>query len=686
MGTPIDISRSNDVLFQPFQLKHLTLKNRIMITSHEPAYAENGLPKERYRAYHVERAKGGIAMTMTAGSASVSKDSPPAFNNLLAYKDEIVPWLQELTDAIHRHDCAAMIQLSHLGRRTGWDKGDWLPSVAPTRRREPAHMYGAKLVEDWDLDRIVDDYVSAAQRMKAGGMDGIEFEAYGHLLDQFWSPATNQLQNEYGGSLENRTRLLFRVLSAVRHAVGPNFILGVRMVADEMKTNGLPAQEGLEIAKQIKRSGLVDFLNIIRGHIDTDAGLTDVIPVQDMASSPHLNFAGSIRRELDFPIFHAAKIADIATARHAIDSGLVDMVGMTRAHIADPHIVSKVLAGREDEIRPCVGATYCLDRIYLGEAALCIHNPSTGREMEQPLDIAKAESAKKIVIVGAGPGGLEAARVAAERGHNVVIFEAANEAGGQIRLAVQSEFRNDLIGIIDWRLDQCERLGVDLRFNVWAEANNVIAENPDVVIIATGGLPENIDITAGENHSVSAWDIISGDVKPGSSVLIYDETGDYAALQVAETLTRTGARVDMITPDRTLSRDVMGMNLAPYMRRLQRQDITFKVAQRLLSLTQSGNNIMATIGTDYSDHTYQKVYDQVIVNQGLLPMDALYFELKPQSSNKGKVDYERLIEGIGQPDSQHRSGQFQLYRIGDAVSARNIHAAIYDALRLVRTI
>ena len=515
MGGTLDITRPNDPLFQTFQLKHLTLKNRIMITSHEPAYAEDGLPKERYRAYHVERAKGGIAMTMTAGSASVSKDSPPAFNNLLAYKDEIVPWLRDMTDAIHEHDCAVMIQLSHLGRRTGWDKGDWLPSVAPTRRREPAHMYGAKLIEDWDMDRIVADYVSAAKRMKAGGVDGIELEAYGHLLDQFWSPSTNQLQNEFGGPLENRTRFLFRVLNAVRQAVGPQFILGVRMVADEVKANGLTQQDGLAIAKQLKQSGLVDFLNIIRGYIDTDAGLTDVIPVQDMRASPHLDFAGSIRRVLDFPIFHAAKIADVATARHAISSGLVDMVGMTRAHIADPHIVKKVLAGREEDIRPCVGATYCLDRIYLGEAALCIHNPSTGRELEQPIDIAKAETVKKVVIVGAGPGGLEAARVAAERGHHVVLFEATCDAGGQIRLAAQAETRRDIIGIVDWRLAQCQQLGVDIRYNVWAEAGDVLAEQPDVVIIATGGLPENIAIEPGEELSVNAWDIISGDVKPG---------------------------------------------------------------------------------------------------------------------------------------------------------------------------
>ena len=230
-----------------------------MITSHEPAYAEDGLPKEKYKAYHLERAKAGIAMTMTAGSASVSKDSPPAFNNLLAYKDEIVPWLRDMTEAIHAHDCAVMIQLSHLGRRTGWDKGDWLPSVAPTHRREPAHMYAPKVLEDWDIARIIADYADAAERMAAGGVDGIELEAYGHLMDQFWSPLTNQLDTDYGGSLVNRTRFLFEVINAIRARIGDEMILGVRMVADEVEPGGLTKSDGLEIANMLRVSGQIDF-------------------------------------------------------------------------------------------------------------------------------------------------------------------------------------------------------------------------------------------------------------------------------------------------------------------------------------------------------------------------------------------------------------------------------------------
>ncbi len=338
---------SKDPLLQPYQLKHLTLKNRIMSTSHEPAYSEDGMPKDRYRLYHLEKAKGGMALTMTAGSAIVSQDSPPAFGNLHAYDDAIVPWLKKIADDCHEHDCKVMIQLTHLGRRTGWNKGDWLPVLSASPVREAAHRAFPKEIEDWDIDRIVEDYASAAQRMQAAGLDGIEFEAYGHLMDGFWSPATNRRDDEHGGSLDNRMRFSDRVLDAVRKAVGPDFIVGIRMVADEDWDIGLSRDEGIEIAKRLAGSGRIDFLNIIKGHIDHDAHLTKVIPIQGMAASPHLDFAGDVRAATKFPVFHAARISDVATARHAIAEGKLDMVGMTRAHIADPHIVRKITEGRE---------------------------------------------------------------------------------------------------------------------------------------------------------------------------------------------------------------------------------------------------------------------------------------------------------------------------------------------------
>lgn len=677
---------SADPLLQPFQLKRLTLRNRIIVTSHEPAYPEDGMPKERYRAYTVERAKGGVALTMTAGSAAVSADSPPVFNNILAYKDEVVPWVRELTDAVHEHGAAVMIQLTHLGRRTRWDKGDWLPVVAPSHAREASHRSFPKRIEDWDIERIVRDFGDAAERMKEGGMDGIELEAYGHLLDQFVSPLTNDLDAPFGGSLENRLRFTFLVLEEIRRRVGPDFILGLRYTGDEMLEGGTGAEEGFKVSRRLRDSGLVDFLNVIRGHIDTDAGLTDVIPIQGMASAPHLDFAGEIRAATGMPVFHAAKIPDVATARHAIASGKLDMVGMTRAHMTDPHIVRKIMAGEEDRIRPCVGANYCLDRIYQGGAAYCIHNAATGRELTMPHVVAPAAARRKVVVVGAGPAGMEAARVAGERGHEVVVFEAADRPGGQIRLTAQSPRRREMMSIIDWRMAECERLGVGFRFSAWAEAEDVLAEAPDVVVVATGGMPHTEVLTRGDELVVSAWDILSGDAKPGANVLVYDDAGDHAGLQAAEIIAAIGARVEIMTPDRAFAPEVMAMNLVPYMRSLQKRDVTFTVTYRLMAVEKRGNRLVAQVGSDYGGVAREREVDQVVVNHGTVPLDELYFALKPLSRNLGAVSHSDLIAGLAQTEVRNPDGRFQLFRIGDAVSARNTHAAIYDALRLVNTL
>jgi len=677
---------SSDPLLQPYRLKHLTLKNRLMITSHEPAYPEDGMPKERYRAYHVERARAGIAMTMTAGSASVARDSPPVFNNLLAWKDEIVGWMKALADECHERDCAVMIQLTHLGRRTRWDKADWLPVVSAGHEREAAHRAFPKKAEDWDIARIIEDYADAAERMQAAGLDGIELQAYGHLMDQFWSPLTNELDAPYGGSLDNRLRFTFDTLKAIRARVGDAFIVGIRYTGDEELPGGLIAADGLEISRRLKECGMVDFLNVVKGHIDTDAGLTDVIPVQGMRSSPHLDFAGEIRAATNFPTFHAGKIQDVATARHAIASGKLDMVGMTRAHMADPHIVAKIMRGEEERIRPCVGANYCLDRIYQGGMALCLHNPSTGRELEQPHVIAKAETKRRIVIVGAGPAGLEAARVAAERGHEVIVHEATNDPGGQVRLTAQTPRRQEMISLIDWRLAECTRMGVTFRFNSFADGETVLADAPDVVVVATGGLPHTEVLEEGDELVVSAWDILSGDVRPGSNVLIYDDAGDYAALQAAERIAEAGARVEIMTRDRCFAPEVMAMSLTPSMRELQKRDVTFTVTWKLDAVRREGNELLAAIGSDYGGVTRERRVDQVVVNHGTRPLDDIYFELRPGSTNLGEVDYEGLVEGRPQAVPRNPDGAYQLFRIGDAVAARNTHAAIYDALRLVRTL
>jgi 2,4-dienoyl-CoA reductase-like NADH-dependent reductase (Old Yellow Enzyme family) len=622
---------------------------------------------------------------MIGGSAVVAPDSPPAFGNLHLFDERIVADLEALARAVHAHGAAVMCQITHLGRRTYWNRADWLPVLAPSAVREPAHRSFPKAMEDHDIRRVVRAYGAAARRCREAGLDGIEIEAYGHLLDAFWSPATNRRSDDYGGPLENRMRFSFEVLDEIRALVGSEFIVGIRMVVDEDMAGGLGREEGLEIARRLVATGMLDFVNVIRGHIDTDEGLAHVIPGMGTPAAPHLAFAGEVRAALGVPTFHAARIADLATANHAIAEGLVDLVGMTRAHMADPHIVAKLGRGEEARIRPCVGVGYCIDRIYEGGEALCLHNPATGREATVPHVIAPSNGpVRKVVVVGAGPAGLEAARVAAARGHRVVLFEAAPAPGGQVRLAAALTRRREIIGIVDWLESEIAHLGVDLRCNVFAEAPDVLAETPDVVVIATGGVPNTSFLAEGEALAVSSWDILGGQAAPGRDVLLFDDNGAHPGAACAEFLARAGARLEFVTPERTVLPEIGGTNYPAYLKAFGEHGVTIALNRRLRAIRREGNRLAAVLYDEYARAFEERVVDQVVVEHGTLPADDLYFELKPASSNLGEIDLDALLAGRPQGKVNNRDGGFQLFRVGDAVASRNIHAAIYDSLRLCK--
>ena len=367
---------ARDPLLQPFQLRHLTLRNRLMSTSHEPYFSEDGMPKDRYRLYHVEKAKGGIALTMTAGSAVVSPDSPPVFGNLLAYKDEIVPWMRRLADDCHAHGAAVMIQLTHLGRRTAWNKADWLPVLAPSPVREPRIAHSPRR---WRTGTSSASSPTTPRRRSAWRPpDWTASRSTPTAICRTSSgrrPPTTATTST-AAAWTTGCASSAACSSAMRAATGPRFIVGVRMVADEDWEIGLSRAEGIEIARRLVAGGHGGFPQRHprpHGHRrGADAGDPD-----PWACAPRRIWISPARcaPRRGFPVFHAARIQDVATARHAIAAGKLDMVGMTRAHIADPHIVRQLMAGREDEIRPCVGATYCLDRIYEGNDAVCVHNP-----------------------------------------------------------------------------------------------------------------------------------------------------------------------------------------------------------------------------------------------------------------------------------------------------------------------
>lgn len=590
-----------------------------------------------------------------------------------------------MADAIHAHGALCTVQLTHGGRRERWDDANWLPAFAPSGVRELVHRSFPAEMEDHDIRRIVRDYAAAVVRARDGGLDGVEISTQaGTLIEQFWSPAMNRRNDAYGGSLDNRLKFGFEVLEVCRKATGDGFLIGIRMPGDEKLDGGLTHEDCIEIARLHARSGLIDFISIVGGTAIDYRATAEIWPTMWLPTAPYLKLAGAIKAEIAIPVFHATRITDAATAVHAVKAGLVDMVGMTRAFIADPYHVQKLREGREAEIRPCVGAGYCVDRVLLGKDALCIHNVATGRELRVPQLLTPSDGPRRrIAIAGGGPAGLEAARVLASRGHDVALFEAARELGGQIVLAAKAGWRRDLVGIVRWLESEISRLGVSVRLNRLAEAAELLATEPDTIIIATGGLPE-VGHFPGCELAASIWDVLSGQTEPGQTVLVHDQSGGHASLSCAQFLAGRGSRVEITTPDKVLGLEMSDTNYGAHMAELYKAGVTITPDLELASLSRRGNRLAAELRNTYSKASMIREVDQVIADYGTIPNASLYEELKPLSRNLGELDLNALAAGLGQALEHNPSADFYLYRIGDAWAGRNIHAAMLDAMRICK--
>jgi 2,4-dienoyl-CoA reductase-like NADH-dependent reductase (Old Yellow Enzyme family) len=677
-------SRAYKALMSPLRIRHLTLRNRVMSTAHAPGYTDGGVPNERYQAYHEEKAKGGLALTMFGGSSNVARDAGSIYGQIYVGSDNIIPHFRDFARRIHRHGAALMCQISHMGRRTSWDAGDWFATIGPSVVRDPAHHSVPREMSARDIARIVKAFGRAALRCKEGELDGCELLATTHLLGQFLSPLSNKRRDAYGGSLENRARFLLEVIDEVRAKVGEDFVVGVRYAADEANEGGLPVEEGLEVARLVAATGVVDFINVNGRYAGTAVGMAETYPGMAFPSAPYLALAKKVREMSGLPVFQAARIADLATAEYAISEGFLDMVGMTRPHIADPHIVAKMLRGEEERIRPCVGAGYCIDRAYHGRDALCLFNAATSRERAMPHVIARAPIAKRVVVVGAGPGGLEAARVCGERGHNVVLFEAAERLGGQLNLAARATWRRDMSAIVEWFASELRHLGVNVRLGTYATAEEVLAERPDIVVVATGGVPL-IDLPeGGEELATSSWDVLGGQAAVLDHVLVYDETGSHSGVSTAEFVVQAAREVELVTPDREVGRGIGGLNYPIHLRELYKAKIRLTPDRRLLGLKRAGNRLVAKLVNAYSKEIEEREVEQVVTDCGTLPADDVFHALVSRSRNLGEFDIDAFAEGTLRCEDANPAGEFLLLRVGDAVASRNVHAAIFDALRMCK--
>lgn len=673
---------TKDPLLQPLTIGDLTFKNRLMSTAHACGLEEGGLPKTRYQLYHEEKAKGGIGLTMFGGSSNVAPDSPSVFRQLNMGDDAIIPHLQEFSGRIHGHDTRLMCQITHLGRRGEATAGHWLSTIAPSPIRETLHRSIPKEMDEHDIHRVVKAYGQAARRCYEGGLDGIETIASSHLIGQFFSPRTNQRADRFGGSLENRCRFGLMVHEEIRKQVGDHFLVGLRHTVDENLAGGLNFDDCVYIARNFEASGLVDFFNVTFGSMDSIRALADEnMPGMAMPLAPWLQPVGAFKKEVRLPVFHAARISDIATARFAIREGLLDLVAMTRSHIADPHIVRKIEAGEEDRIRPCVGATHCMTQF----RPTCIHNAATGREESTPHHVAPADRAgRHVVVIGGGPAGLEAARVSALRGYRVTLLEAAPQLGGQILLGSRAKWRADLVGIVDWRVAEMDRLGVQVHTNHYAEGEDVLALSPDCVIVATGGMPD-LDWVEGGALCNSTWDVLSGSIPPGNRVVIYDGTGRPPAAHAATFCAEAGRDTTLVCLDGNLVEEMPYADRVNWKKRLYSSGIAIHLDWALTQVARRRNALEATFTNEITGQEMVLDGDQVIVENGTLPADDVYHDLRAAAVNTGVTDIDRLLAGQSQISAEAGQG-YDLHRIGDAVSSRGIHSAILDAFRLCRTL
>lgn len=648
-------------LFTPIKVGHRTVKNRICCSAHADALALDGMPRDRERRYYEEKAIGGVGFMMCFGSASVHPTSTARdWNGVEVFDDRVIPHLREFSDTMHQYDVPVICQITHRGRR-GRSIDLWNRMYGPSDVREPNHRENPHPLEPEMIDELVEAFAAAAHRLKQGGFDGCEVMAsHCHLIDQFWTLNVNKRNDEYGaGSLESRLRFGTRVIEAVRERVGRDFIVGIRVTGDDFTERGLDNAQMQDICGRLNDLKTLDYFNVIGGTAETFVGEAAAVPNMSFKLGLYTYLAASIRQVVDVPVIAFGRIVDPVQADKILAAGEADLVIMNRSLIADPHLPNKARAGDLDDIRQCMGYNEgCIDRIYTGRGVTCVQNPVIGREQKWA-ELSVSAKKKNVVVIGGGPAGLEAARVAAARGHVVVLFEKSGELGGQTLIARRAPFRQDFDGATRWSSLQCRKLGVDIRLNTPGSVENILAESPDHVFIATGATPRSPALEGMDGHVVVAgWDVLLGKHEDlGHTVLVIDEEYGHQGPGIAEYLLDRGREVDLITSQEVIGNFLGATTRPPLLTRL-----FSKGAQIFTHLHSESIKDRCLIARNEWSGQQQQVgpYDAFVYAYGGIRVDGLSAPLKA------------------------RGVSVQL--IGDAFSPRSLQHAILEGHQYARDI
>ena len=564
-------------LLSPIQIGPRRLRCRVLVTAHEIRLGEGGIPGARYAAYHRARARGGAGLQITGCTAIHHTGGLGSDGALANVDDSIIGGYRMLSGAVHEEGGVILAQLGHSAatiHATEPGAPVWAPSAVAgdlMRRGQRAHAMSVG-----EITEIVAAFGAAAGRSREGGMDGVEIlAAFGFLVAAFLSPATNRRADRYGGSLDNRMRFCREVVAAVRAAVGSDGIVGIRLPGDELVDGGLGLEEMKAVVRAIESDGKVDYLNVIAGTNMDRLQRAGHWPPTPARHGLFVHLAAAIRSVVELPVFTVGRITDPVHAEQVLANGEADMVGMTRAHVADPDLIAKLREGRLDDIRPCVGANMCIRNGFEGRSIGCIHNPQTGRELTWGEPTAAGKSLD-VAVIGGGPAGLEAARVAALRGHRVTLHENSEHLGGQLRTWTRLDSRRELQRIIEWQHRQLERLQVQIRLGHRVDSAAEL-DGAEVVVLATGARHGPVSVEGASEHGVSlctAPEVLGSDSSPVTDSIVWDRAGGGAAVSAAEHLAGAGCRVVLVTPSVAVADDVDVTNRVPLYRRLYENAVT----------------------------------------------------------------------------------------------------------------